>query len=63
MSGIKFENLKLIDLSGNNIESLEPLQWLDTKKLSYLALSNNKICSIKSFSKCRFKTLNNLDIG
>jgi len=52
---IQFNNLKDIDLSGNEIEDIEPLCNINLPFLEYLNLSNNKIKNIESLREITSK--------
>ncbi len=53
----------MLDLSKNYILSIESLSWLNSPKISLINLENNKITSIKSYNKCHFRLLKNLNVG
>ena len=62
ISQIKFNQLKELDLSENDIESIEPLCDAKLPFLEYLNLSNNKIKNIEPFGQIIFKSLKYLFI-
>ena len=62
ISQIKFNQLKELDLSENEIESIEPLSNAKLPFLEYLNLSNNKIKKIEPFEQIFFKNLKYLFI-
>jgi len=62
ISQIKFNQLKELDLSENDIESIEPLCDAKLPFLEFLNLSNNKIKNIEPFGQIIFKKLKYLFI-
>ena len=71
ISKIIFKNLKEIDVSGNNIKNIEPLNEMNLPHLEYLNMSDNQIANIKPIAELNAKNLkeislqnnNILDIG
>lgn len=47
----EFPRLYALDLSNNELESIDELRFIESKKLEYLYLSNNKISNISVLSK------------
>ena len=62
ISQIKFNQLKELDLSENEIENIEPLCDAKLPFLEYLNLSNNKIEKIETLGQIFFKNLKYLFI-
>jgi Leucine-rich repeat (LRR) protein len=58
-----FPHLKVLNLGGNNIESLEPLQNGSFEKLEELWLWHNRIVRVDTLRKCNFPSLRRLDLG
>ena len=71
ISKMMFKNLKEIDVSGNNIKNIEPLNEMNLPHLEYLNMSDNQIANIKPIAELNAKNLkeislqnnNILDIG
>ena len=51
MSRIKFKNLKILDISKNNIKNIEPLSYMDLPNLEYLKMNDNKIKDIEPITQ------------
>lgn len=63
LQGRPFPNLKVLNVGGNRIESIEMLQKCDLSTLEELWLWNNYIVNANSIKKCRFPNLTTLDIS
>ena len=63
IQGRPFPNLKVLNIGGNRIESIEMLQHCNLSTLEELWLWNNNIVQVNSIKKCRFPNLTSLDIS
>ena len=63
LSQIKFEGLKELDLSYNNISDINRLKNFEFKKIEILNLGDNKISDINILEKVNFKELKELDLS
>lgn len=63
LQGRPFPNLKVLNVGGNRIESIEMLQKCDLGVLEELWLWNNNIVHANSIKKCRFPNLKSLDVS
>ena len=57
MSRIKFKNLKILDISKNNIKNIEPLSYMDLPNLKYLKMNDNKIENIEPITQIKSNEL------
>ena len=57
ISRIKFKNLKILDISKNNIKNIEPLSYMDLPNLKYLKMNDNKIENIEPITQIKSNEL------
>jgi len=62
ISKIIFKNLKEIDVSGNNIKNIEPLNEMNLPHLEYLNMSENQIANIKPIAELNAKKLKEISL-
>ena len=62
ISKIIFKNLKEIDVSGNNIKNIEPLNEMNLPHLEYLNMSDNQIANIKPIAELNAKKLKEISL-
>ena len=62
ISKIIFKNLKEIDVSGNKIKNIEPLNEMNLPHLEYLNMSDNQISNIKPIAELNAKQLKEISL-
>lgn len=63
VSVTSFPSLRILDISGNRIESLELLSRIETKNLKLLNLSANRIAEIRSLSRLPYGSTCSMDLS